>query len=86
MYVNYGRVCPIFECADKVSSPARQNKNKYSFLTEFSDFILQGDIPQSVKPFFLGATLIPLRKKDGGIRPIAVGQTLRRLVSKCVSS
>jgi hypothetical protein len=30
------------------------------------------------------ATLIPLKKKDGGIRPIAVGETLRRLVGKAL--
>ena len=34
-----------------------------------------------LSPIFFGATLIPLRKKDGGVRTIAVGQTLRRLVA-----
>ena len=34
---------------------------------------------------FFGSTLIPLQKKDGGICPIAVGLSLRRLVAKCVS-
>ena len=28
------------------------------------------------------SNLIPLKKKDGGIRPIAVGDTLRRLIGK----
>jgi len=32
--------------------------------------------------YLCAARLIPLRKKDGGIRPIAVGDTLRRLVAK----
>ena len=41
--------------------------------------------PEYARPIFFGATLIPLKKKDGGIRPIAVGQTLRRLVAKCLS-
>ena len=27
IYVNNGRVCPTFECADKVRSLARQNKS-----------------------------------------------------------
>ena len=31
-------------------------------------------------------TLIALKKNEGGIRPIAVGQTLRRLVCKCAGS
>jgi len=55
-------------------------------LTDFVNHVIQGDIPQSVRPIFFGANLTPLRKKDGGIRPIAVGQSLRRLVAKCVSS
>ena len=32
------------------------------------------------------AHLHPLRKKDGSIRPITVGETIRRLVSKCLNS
>ena len=35
--------------------------------------------------YLAGATIIPLAKKDNGIRPIAIGETFRRLVSKvCV--
>ena len=30
--------------------------------------------------------MIPLGKKGGGIRPITVGHTLRRLAAKCASS
>ena len=30
------------------------------------------------------STLIPLQKKDGGVRPIAVGDTIRRVVGKCL--
>jgi len=33
-------------------------------------------------PYLCAARLIPLRKKDGGVRPIVVGDTLRRLVAK----
>ena len=32
-----------------------------------------------------GGRLIALQKKDGGIRPIAVGYTLRRLAAKCAN-
>jgi len=32
--------------------------------------------------FLCAARLIPLKKKDGGVRPIAVGDTLRRLTAK----
>jgi len=33
-------------------------------------------------PYLCAARLIPLKKKDGGVRPIAVGDTLRRLTAK----
>ena len=46
--------------------------------------MLSGNVPPAVQPFFFRATLIPLQKKEGGVRPIAVDQTLRRLVAKCI--
>jgi hypothetical protein len=54
-------------------------------LTAFVNFILQGHTPLSIRPSFFGTKLIALQKKEGGIRPIAVGLTLRRLVAKCAS-
>ena len=53
-------------------------------LTIFSNHGLEGNVPPSVQPIFFGATLIALRKKEGGVRSIVVGQTLRCLVTKCV--
>ena len=55
-------------------------------LTSFVNFVLSGKTPPPVRPTFFGASLIALRKKDGGIRPIAVGHTLRRLAAKCIGS
>ena len=46
--------------------------------------VLQGKTPTSIRPFFFGASLTALTKKEGGIRPIAVGCTLRRLAAKLV--
>ena len=43
---------------------------------------LAGDVPAAVAPFISSAHLTPLLKDAGGLRPIAVGLTLRRLVSK----
>ena len=34
--------------------------------------------------YLCASSLIPLSKKDGGVRPIAVGETLRRIVGKCL--
>ena len=42
-----------------------------------------GGVTSPARHFFFGATLIALGKKDGGVRPIAVGCTLCRLVAKC---
>ena len=53
-----------------------------STLTHFINFVLAGGIPDSVAHVFFGATLVALRKKDGGLRPIAIGHVLRRLASK----
>ena len=54
-------------------------------LTDLSKHILKGNCPTSICPFFFGATLIALKKREGGIRPIAVGCTLHRLASKVAS-
>ena len=56
-------------------------------LSDFANFVLSGNTPMQVRPFFFGASVIALNKKDGGVRPIAVGCTLRRLVAKlaCMS-
>jgi len=58
-----------------------------SQLTEFVNVCLAGDVPIAIRPvgLFCGASLCALIKKDGGIRPIAVGCTLRRLVAKTAS-
>jgi len=55
-------------------------------LTLFVNSVLAGSCPQGFAPYFFGGRLLALGKKSGGIRPIAVGLTLRRLVCKCASS
>ena len=47
--------------------------------------MLEGRCPKEVIPIFFGGRLIGLNKKDGGVRPIAIGFSLRRLVSKCAN-
>ena len=55
-------------------------------LTSFINLVIDGKTPPPVRPFFFGASLIALDKKDGGVRPIAVGCTLRRLAAKSAGS
>ena len=70
---------------DLVSSTAeRGGKELLHALAVFANHVLSGNVPLAGQPFFFGATLIPLQKKEGGVRPIAVSQTLRRLVGKCI--
>jgi len=45
-------------------------------LPAFVNLVLKGGTPLSVRHVFFCAILIPLRKKDAGVRPIAVGNTL----------
>ena len=47
---------------------------------------LVGRCPSDVARYFFGGRLLALNKKSGGSRPIAIGFTLRRLVSKCANT
>ncbi|PZC86676.1 hypothetical protein B5X24_HaOG206237 [Helicoverpa armigera] len=44
--------------------------------------MLSGNVNGAVIDVLYGANLCALRKKDGGIRPIAVGCTYRRIAAK----
>ena len=54
-------------------------------LTSMANVLLSGAIPPQVRPILFGANLIALRKPHGGVRPIAIGNTLRRIVAKAVN-
>ena len=41
-------------------------------LSAFVNHILEGKTPVSVRPLFFGASLVALKKKVGGIRPISL--------------
>ncbi|KAL4717037.1 hypothetical protein ACJJTC_016924 [Scirpophaga incertulas] len=51
-------------------------------LTDLSNFMLSGKVNGQVTSTLYGANLCTLVKKDGGIRPIAMGTTYRCLVAK----
>ena len=53
-------------------------------LVGFVNLVGQGKVPVAVRPLFFGARLTAFVKKGGGLRPIAVGLTLRRVVAKAV--
>ena len=51
-------------------------------LTGFIQLVLEDRMPLAICPLFIFAALSALRKKEGGVKPIAVGCTLRLLVAK----
>ena len=65
---------PLGDNAGRISGP----------LTSLCNFLVQGKAPIEAAAWVAGAPLFPLKKKDGGVRPIAVGEVIRRLVSRAV--
>ena len=53
-------------------------------LTAVVNILAQGRAPAAVAPVLAGAGLVALPKPTGGVRPIAVGEVLRRLTGKCL--
>ena len=58
--------------------------NLLKSLTNLCNFLLSGRLHHAIYPYFFGASLIGINKKVGGVRPIAIGNTFRRLVSKLI--
>ena len=54
-------------------------------VTNLVNLMAGGSVPDAVAPYLCGANLFGAKKKCGGVRPIAVGNLLRRLTSKCFS-
>lgn len=55
-------------------------------LTAFANTLLDGKCSPEVTPVLFGGQLIALEKQSGGIRPIAIGYTWRRIAAKCANS
>ena len=62
------------------------NESSLSAITTMVNLFLSGKCPTSLAPFIAGAPLLALKKRSGGIRPIAVGEIWRRLTSKSAVS
>ena len=56
-----------------------------SALSGLVNCLAAGQAPRSIVPQLCGARCLLSRRKGGGLRPIAVGEVLRRLTSKCLS-
>ena len=72
--------------AEAISCPTPSRAQaSLSTLSQFSSLLVSGNVPPEVVSHLCGATLLASKKKDGGLRPIAIGETLRQLVSKCLA-
>ena len=63
----------------------KNNNNNIEVINDFVNLLLSGDLPTEIREIFFGGNLIAVEKKDGGIRPIAIGYTWRRLAAKCAN-
>ena len=52
-------------------------------ITSTCNLLARGNAPEFFAQHLAGASLMALQKPAGGIRPIAIGEVLRRLVAKC---
>lgn len=69
---------------DALTVPAGDSEARLTgTLTGVVNLLARGGAPKESAIWIAGAPLYPLRKKDGGVRPVAVGEVFRRLVSKC---
>ena len=57
-----------------------------SAITAFVNLQLRGGCNPDVVSHLFGGNILALEKKSGGVRPIAVGFTWRRLAAKCANS
>lgn len=55
-------------------------------ITALSNYMLFGKLQSDFIKIMYGASLCALDKKDGGVRPIAIGNAFRRLTSKLASA
>ena len=72
-----------------VGQPLDCAQLKESFLDSLATFCTRfasNTFPSSLAPLYGGAKLVPLVKKDLGVRPMAIGESFRRLVCKIMLS
>ena len=53
-------------------------------LLHFAHMCESGSCPSEAVPWLCSASLFPLKKPDNGVRPIAIGETLHRIVAKWI--
>ena len=68
---------------DMLNSPVVAVRERFvGLLSRLVKAAVTGSLPLDVAPSLMAGNLLPFAKPAGGVRPIAVGETLRRLISK----
>ena len=66
------------------AGPPGAANNLHEHLAGLVNLLAQGQACPEIAPVLAGAGLVALPKPHGGVRPIAVGEVLRRLTGKCL--
>ena len=69
-------------CSNRHRSQSKELREQISLLTR--NMLIHAFHPKLIEPL-VACRLIPLAKKPSGVRPIGVGETLRRIMGKAVS-
>ena len=77
--------CPS-HLGEAVTCPSPDQASQLlSSLTRCTNLLAAGQILTTISPHLCGASLLACRKRSGSHHPIAVGEVLRRLISKCLT-
>ena len=77
------RASHLHECLFQ-SGDAQVEQRLLSLVVEFVLFVISDKMPAQVAVLLGGARLLPVPKSANAYRPIAIGETLRRLVGKVI--
>src|ERR1700733_1858076 len=61
-----------------------RNSDFSKLLKDFLNYLISGSVPSQIKHFIAGARLIALEKPNKDVRPIAIGESFRRISSKVI--
>jgi hypothetical protein len=67
-----------------INSDEPAAKGLLESICKLCNLMLQGRVPTEICPILYGGKLISIKKKCGGIRPIAMGNIFRRIVAKII--
>ncbi|MGH2639816.1 MAG: reverse transcriptase domain-containing protein, partial [Rhabdochlamydiaceae bacterium] len=82
LYTSRGLKAPgVSGWTEELLYALRKNPKSWSFLVFFVEQILNGTVPSHVAATLRRCRLVPLRKQDGGFRPVAIGETISKLAA-----